>query len=120
MDEAQAIIDSITAQIGENANVRVLFGDPIEQDGVSVIPVAQVKIAGGGGGGVGDDLEKGSGGGMGIGVHVKASPIGYIEVKNSRAEFVQIVDFNRLIGLGMVIGGLMGLVFARAWVRSRE
>jgi hypothetical protein len=61
--------------------VRRVFGDPIERDGVTVIPAANVRGGGGGGGGEGPNGQ-GSGGGFGV----SATPAGaYVIRKRVRA-----------------------------------
>lgn len=45
--------------------VKRVFGEPIEKDGVTIIPAARI---GGGAGGGGGDSEEGSGSGAGFGL----------------------------------------------------
>jgi uncharacterized spore protein YtfJ len=47
--------------VRDSISVRRVFGDPIEHDGVVVVPVA--RVAGGGGGG---DNDENGGGGFGL------------------------------------------------------
>ncbi|HET6667158.1 MAG TPA: hypothetical protein VFG98_07750, partial [Intrasporangium sp.] len=54
--------DEILTRVGDQLSVRRVFGEPVERDGLVVIPVA--VALGGGGGGSGPD-EQGSGGGLG-------------------------------------------------------
>ncbi len=117
------IINSVTERAKETANVRVVFGDPIETDGLTIIPVASVKISGGGGGGNRngkdsarqDELEAvtDSDRGMGLGLQVVATPIGYIEIRDGQAQFTDIVDKNKLAFGGLVVGGLLLLTAAK-------
>ena len=58
-------------------NVKRVFGDPIETEGVTVIPAAKV----GGGGGGGGDNENNGGGGFGLG----ARPVGAYVIKGDDA-----------------------------------
>jgi uncharacterized spore protein YtfJ len=78
------LIDRIT--LGTNA--RMIYGDPVERDGVMVIPVGKVRW--GLGGGEGGDVEGNGGSGGGGGITV--SPIGFIEIKNGLARFRPIFD----------------------------
>lgn len=117
------IINSVTERAKETANVRVVFGDPIETDMLTIIPVACVKISGGGGGGnrrgkdsaQQDEVEAvtDSDKGMGLGLQVVTMPIGYIEVRDGQAQFVDIVDKNKLAFGGLVVGGLLLLTAAK-------
>ncbi len=50
---AKEVISEITTQIQKNANVRVVFGEPIDKGAITIIPVAKVVVKGGGGGGIG-------------------------------------------------------------------
>lgn len=85
-----------------------VFGEPIQVgQGITIIPVAKVKIAGGGGGGEeqsgnggeGDegkvDKAKGKGGGFGFKGGVK--PVGYIMIKGDKARWVGIPDVDRMM-----------------------
>jgi hypothetical protein len=51
-------VDEILGGAREAMSVKRVFGDPIESDGVTIVPVAKV---GGGGGGGGDDTNNGGG-----------------------------------------------------------
>jgi uncharacterized spore protein YtfJ len=93
-------VDEILAGARDAINVKRVFGDPIEADGVTVIPAAKV---GGGGGGGGDEADNG-GGGFGLG----AKPVGAYVIKGDDVKWVPALDVNRFIGLAFVLG----LVFA--------
>jgi uncharacterized spore protein YtfJ len=84
-DVAQRIGD----RVGVRARVSAVFGDPVEQAGVTVIPVAKARWGFGGGSG-GEGENQGSGGGGGALV----SPIGFIEVRQGEARFVPIRDLR--------------------------
>ena len=60
--------------------VKRVFGDPIETEGVTVIPAAKV----GGGGGGGGDNENNGGGGFGLG----ARPVGAYVIKGDDVKWV--------------------------------
>ncbi len=72
-------------RVGSRAGSNAVFGNPVERDGVTVIPVAKVSWGFGGGGG-GDDDGQGTGGGGGA----IASPAGYIEISGGSAEYRRI------------------------------
>src|SRR5215470_1350668 len=83
------LLERIGHTVGEKARVSTIFGDPVERDGITVIPVAKARFGFGGGGGSGSrEGDEGSGGGGGGGVAV--SPVGYIEVHDRAAEFKRI------------------------------
>jgi uncharacterized spore protein YtfJ len=101
-----ALVDELLQQIGETvggkANVSTVFGDAVEREGITVIPVARARFGfGGGGGGGARESEEGSGGGGGGGVSV--SPVGYIELRDGSATFKRIsspVDLLALVAAG--------------------
>jgi uncharacterized spore protein YtfJ len=70
-------------------SVRRVYGDPIERDGVVVIPAA---VVGGGGGGGGDNEDNG-GGGFGL----RARPVGAYVIKNGEVTWKPAIDPSRLI-----------------------
>lgn len=70
--------------VRDNFTVRTVYGDPVEAQGVTVIPVAQTYFGFGGGGGGG---RRGGTGGGGGGV---VRPMGFIEVTKSGARWVPI------------------------------
>lgn len=88
-------IDNLMERVGGRASAHAVFGDPVERDGVTVIPVAKVRWMFGGGGGSGgeeDTYESGPGQGVGGGGAVSAAPLGYIEVRDGHATFHQVKD----------------------------
>lgn len=98
-------VERMAERVGAKASVRAVFGEPIERDGITVIPVAKVRWGFGGGAGrgpiavgpgVGDPAsatmsdsegreESGSGSGGGGGA--TADPIGYLEIGPDGASF---------------------------------
>src|SRR5262245_38570153 len=75
---ADELIERIGQTVGERAHASTVFGEPVERDGLTVIPVAKARFGfGGGGGSGGPPGEEGSGGGGGGGAAV--TPIGFIE-----------------------------------------
>lgn len=72
--------------------VRQVFGDPIERDGVTVIPAALVRGGGGGGGGTN---ENDSGSGLGFGV--SSRPAGSFVIRGDQVEWQPAVDVTRIV-----------------------
>ena len=105
-------VERMAERVGAKASVRAVFGDPIEKDGITVIPVARVRWGFGGGAGRGpiavgpgttDGATEGanpdlafdegiSGAGTGGGGGVSADPVGYIEIGPDGATFRPIVS----------------------------
>ncbi len=77
-------------RVGGHAGVRAIFGEPVERDGVTVIPVGRVRwgFGGGGGGGRGGHIADGEGSGGGGGAMV--APVGYIEISGGTATFQRV------------------------------
>jgi uncharacterized spore protein YtfJ len=101
LELVEELLQRIGQTVGERANASTVFGQPVEREGITVIPVARARFGFGGGGGGSEDApegEGGSGGGGGGGALV--SPVGYIEVRAGSAEFKRItgpLDFLALV-----------------------
>lgn len=90
--------------------IQRVFGDPVELDGVTVIPVARIAGGAGGGGGEskeGDEPSSGFGGGFGM----DARGIGVFEVRDGGVVWKPAVDVTRLARGGQVLAGI-GVVCA--------
>ena len=60
------LLERVGQTVGERANVSTIFGEAVEREGVTVIPVAKARFGFGGGGGSGSrEGDEGSGGGGG-------------------------------------------------------
>ncbi|MCG5212600.1 spore germination protein GerW family protein [Streptosporangium soli] len=103
-------------QSQDAATVKRVFGEPITEDGVTVIPVARVASGGGGGSGKQEAQRagQGSGGGYGLG----ATAAGVFVIKNGDVRWKPAVDVNRIV-LGGQIVAVIALLTARAIVRIR-
>ena len=86
----------VLTRAGDQLSIRRVFGDPVERDGVTVIPVA-VAI-GGGGGGIGPD-DQGSGGGFGGMVR----GIGVYSIADGQVRFIPAIDATALAALAMLV-----------------
>jgi sporulation protein YtfJ len=91
---ADRFMERLVDRIGGRAGVQAAFGEPIERDGLTVIPVARVRWGfGGGAGSVGDMVQApGSGSGSGGGGGVAVDAIGYLEIGPGGATFQPIVQ----------------------------
>ncbi|MGE5341368.1 MAG: GerW family sporulation protein [Candidatus Omnitrophota bacterium] len=107
MDTSE-VIREVAEHIQKNTTVEAIFGKPVERGHVTIIPVSQIKISGGGGGGSTDEKKNQSpkGSGMGLGVSIKAIPLGYIEIKEDSARFVEISRRSRIKVMVMALGAL--------------
>lgn len=89
-------VDELLAGARDAISVKRVFGDPVEADGVTVIPVAKV----GGGGGGGGDAENNGGGGFGL----AAWPVGAYVIKDGEVTWRPSVDANRALAFALVLG----------------
>jgi uncharacterized spore protein YtfJ len=93
----------------DSLSVKRCYGDPIELDGVTVIPVARVSGGAGGGGGEGTDEHDAGGRGFGTGFGLRVNPIGVYEVRGNLVVWKPTVDVNRLLKGGQVLGGIIAV-----------
>ena len=107
-------VDEVLAQARDSMTVKRVFGDPIERDGVTVIPVANVM--GGAGGGSGDSPEQGSGGGVGYGI--RATPAGVYVIRDGVVDWQPAVDMGRVILVGQLVAIVALLVLRSILKRS--
>lgn len=101
---------SLVQQIPLHANARQVYGEPIERDGTTIIPVARVQWGFGGGGLGRTPLAQGGGGGG-----ARAYPVGYISLRGGQADFHPIADPASAVSLAALggLGLIAGLVIAR-------
>ncbi len=110
--EKGGFVSGLAERIGSAAGVKAVFGEPVERDGATVIPVAKVSWAfGGGGGGEGEDEGHGGGGGA------IAGPHGFIEIEGGRARYRPIRSPIRsgltVMAAVAALGGLAALATPR-------
>jgi uncharacterized spore protein YtfJ len=98
-------VDELIAGARNAISVKRVFGDPVEEDGVTLIPAAAVRGGGGGGG-----ATEGNGG---TGFGLTASPVGAYVIKDGEASWQPAVNPNRIM-LGWQIVAALAIV---AWWR---
>ncbi|WP_439657860.1 spore germination protein GerW family protein [Lentzea sp. HUAS TT2] len=108
-------IDEIMGNTKDSLKARTVYGEPVERDGITVIPAA--TIAGGAGGGTGKDEkgQQGEGGGFGI----NAKPAGAYVIDNGKLRWQPAVDVNKLVAIAGSVAVAALLVVARV-LRSRQ
>jgi uncharacterized spore protein YtfJ len=110
-----ALMKDIMQSWQDTYTVQRVFGDPVEKDGVTVIPVA--TVSGGGGGGSSPASEASDGEGSGGGFGGMARPAGVFVVTADGAEWIPSLDVTLVtlagIGLGALITVTLGKVFRR-------
>ena len=100
----------------DTMTVRRVFGDPVEKDGVTIVPAARVQGGAGAGGGEGPE---GEGSGMGTGFGVNARPVGAFVIKGEDVQWRPAVDVNKVI-MGAQLLAIAALLLAGAVVRARK
>jgi uncharacterized spore protein YtfJ len=101
-------LDAIS-QAKDVITVRRVYGEPYQDDGITIIPAASVM---GGGGGGGDTAGNG-----GAGFGVRARPAGAWVIKNGEAEWRPAIDVNRAILVGQLVA-IVALLVARSVVKT--
>ena len=96
--------------------VKRVFGDPIEKDGVTVIPVAAIRGGLGYGGGHDDSGNQGVGGGGGI----SARPVGVYQIENANVRWEPALDVTRIAMLGQAVAIVLLLVVRSIMRRRRK
>jgi uncharacterized spore protein YtfJ len=84
-------VDDLLQGAREAITVRRVYGEPIERDGVTVVPAAAVRGGGGGGG----DNEDNGGGGFGL----AARPVGAWVVRDGDVSWRPATDLTRLAAI---------------------
>jgi uncharacterized spore protein YtfJ len=115
---ADRFIGTMAEKLGAVARAATVFGEPVERDGITVIPVAKARW--GFGGGAGQRKDEGAGGkhedGAGGGGGVQVTPVGFIEIKNQEANFRPI----RTVSVSWIImGGIFSLFLLRETLKRR-
>ena len=107
-------VDEILSKAGTSGAVKRVFGEPIERDGVTIVPVARVMQGGGGGEGTSEGSE-GAGGGFGI----IGRPVGVYRIEGGEVTWVPAVDVT-LIAIGGQIVGIVALLVLRSILKRRR
>ncbi len=101
-------VDEMLGGLRDSLRAQMVFGEPIERDGTTVIPAANVRGGGGGGG----DSEHNGGGGFGV----KARPAGAYVIRGGDVEWRPAVDVDGIVR--SALAALVGLVVLRLLVGS--
>ncbi|MEX2426331.1 MAG: spore germination protein GerW family protein [Thermomicrobiaceae bacterium] len=107
-------VEEVLAQARDSMTVKRVFGEPIEKDGLTIIPVA--RISGGGGGGGGQD-DEGSGG-SGVGYGLQSQPLGVYVIKDGKLSWQPSIDVNKIIMGGQFLVAV-GLIVLGAVLKAK-
>ncbi len=103
--------DELLSKVRDSLHAKMVYAEPYEKDGLTVIPAA--VVLGGGGAGKGRDEARGEGEGGGFGM--VARPVGAFIIENGKVRWQPALDVTRLIGAGVVVA----LAMARRLGRRR-
>jgi len=113
------VLGRLAEHTGSRASVSAVFGDPVDREGVTIIPVARVGFGFGGGVGRGrrqSEIGQGGGGGGAL-----AAPVGYIEIKGGNALFRPIRNplADAVVPLAMLVAAFAAPRVVRRLLRRR-
>lgn len=106
------MLEQIGKSLVSTATVRSVFGEPIQAEGKTVVPVAKVSYGFGAGAGTerpdegAEPTEEGGGGGGGV----RAFPAGALEITPAGTRFVHYTDWRTAVGAfaaGALVAGLL-------------
>ena len=106
------LINELAERLERGGRAAAVFGQPVERERVTVVPVARARWMVGGGTGQ-DRSEQESGAGGGGAVDVK--PVGYIEIKDDQTRFRWICTPTGV--MKAVLGGLVAVLLIRRILR---
>ena len=109
-------LPEVLGRAADAAQVRRVFGEPIERDGVTIIPTASVRGGAGGGGGRGPKQEEGEGAGGGYGF--MAHPAGVFVLRGDQVDWRPALDLGKVI-LGGQLVAVTFLLVLRSILRRR-
>lgn len=115
-------VENLSSSFGQAATVKNLFGEPVQANGKTIIPVAKLAYGFGGGFGQGKKKPKriitgnepaeqdatGEGAGGGGGVHATAK--GVFEISEAGTRFIPATPYRHLLA-GVAIGFLLKAIF---------
>jgi uncharacterized spore protein YtfJ len=102
-------VHELVATTRDALTVGRVFGEPVERDGVTVIPAAVLRGGVGGGGGQDESGQRGEGGGFGL----IARPAGAYVIKEGVVRWQPAFDLNRTLGLASTVAIVWLLTAAR-------
>jgi uncharacterized spore protein YtfJ len=108
-------VQELLAQAKDAITVKRVFGEPVERDGLTIVPVAAVRGGAGGGSGEGTS-DQGSGWGSGFGL--SARPVGVYVIRDGQVSWQPAFDLNRAI-LGGQLAGVALFLSLRTIAKSR-
>ena len=99
----------------ETMDARMVFGQPVTQDDLVIIPAA--RISGGAGGGGRDAAGEGPAGEGGAGFGVRSTPAGAFVIRDGEVSWRPALDVNKIILGGQVVA-VVALLVTRSIIRA--
>ncbi len=96
--EIAEMVEQLADDLKSYASTSSIFGEPIELQGATVIPVSKMSVGYGGGGGEGEEGSSGDKGVGGAGGGVKIEPAALIIARNEEVSVVSIKDEKSKVG----------------------
>jgi uncharacterized spore protein YtfJ len=106
-------VQDVLTQARDAMTVRRVFGEPIDKEGLTIVPVA--NVTGGGGGAGPDDARGGAGGGFAL----RLTPAGVYVIQGGTVTWQPALNVNRVI-LGGQLVAISLLLAILAVVRARS
>ena len=106
-------VQELLAQARDVMTVERVFGEPIEKNGLTIVPVANVLGGAGGGTGPASSGENAVGGGLGV----WATPAGAYVIRDQTVTWQPALNLNRVI-LGGQLVAIVLLLTIRAIVQA--
>jgi uncharacterized spore protein YtfJ len=103
-------IEELFTKARNSVEARMVYAEPIERNGLTVIPAARVAAGGGGGNGRDQHGQEGEGAGLGL----SARPVGAYVIEDGKLRWEPAVDVNRLAAVAGAI------VVAAMWFSGRR
>ncbi len=106
---ADEVLQLLAESVGGQAHARVVYGEPVRHEGVTIVPVARVRWGFGIGSGFKEAPMRTGGGGA------IATPVGYLELRDGTCRYVPlasplgsaVTDGARVAG-SFIMGRLLG------------
>jgi uncharacterized spore protein YtfJ len=99
------LLHSLSEKLQSGASVKSVYGEPIETQGKTIVPVARVAFGFGGGSGKREDRSGGGGG-------AHSTPLGVIEITPQATRFVP-ANLERKLAIAALAGFAAGFLYAR-------
>lgn len=117
-----SVLDTVKEMV-QNTTAEKVYGTPITQEGVTVLPVAKVSGGGGGGSGTGPGEDGQEAGGTGGGLGLTAKPLGVFVIQDGKVSWRPAVDVNKAIlgGMAVMVAAIVAAgVLIKARIRGKS